>query len=114
MATGTAGDILRAARKRAHLTQTEVGKRLPGNVTATYVSDLERGRRPLTAERIPQFIRVLKLTREEAYAVYQGAGILPDDVLSRFLREPRIWDLDFKAVAAMAPELSRREVKNEL
>jgi transcriptional regulator with XRE-family HTH domain len=114
----SAGQLLRDARKKLGLTLAEVGRKLPGNLTAAYISDIELGRRPLTAERIPQFVKILKLSREEANEVYQAAGILPDDVLARVLSAPKAWDFDFRALAALPPEsvptISRREAKKGL
>lgn len=118
MTAVTAGQLLRDARKNLGLTQTEVGRKLPGNLTAAYISDIELGRRPLTAERLPQFVKILKLSREQANLVYQAAGILPDDVLARVLSAPKVWDFDFKALAALPPEslptVSRREAKKAI
>lgn len=53
------GDALKAARKKAKLTQQEAASRL--GLTQAYLSMLERGHRPVTPELAAQAARVLHL-----------------------------------------------------
>jgi transcriptional regulator with XRE-family HTH domain len=53
------GDTLRTGREEANLTQKEAASRL--GLTQAYLSMLERGRRPVTAELAAQAIKVFHL-----------------------------------------------------
>ena len=46
-------------------------------VTVSYLSDVEKGRRSLTVERVEQVIEKLRLTEDEA-EVFRGAAALQD------------------------------------
>lgn len=101
MTTTNAGGLLRAARLKLKLTLHEVGCGLTPPVSAAYVSDVELGRRPATAERLPQLVKVLKLTGAAKHAVYKAAGLLPEDLKERLLDTPEAWDIDFKRIVKL-------------
>jgi hypothetical protein len=80
----------------------------------------------MSATRIPQFAKALKLSEGDTVALYRAAGILPDGVLERLLQAEALWDADFvqlvkvingldesptktALLAAMKPTPSRRE-----
>jgi HTH-type transcriptional regulator / antitoxin HipB len=52
-------DIVRARRRTLKLTQSQLAEKL--GVTQTYVSDLENGRRSMSAERLLALLNVLNL-----------------------------------------------------
>ena len=101
MTTTNAGGLLRAARLNLKLTLHEVGCGLTPPVSAAYVSDVELGRRPATAERLPQLVKVLNLTGAAKHAVYKAAGLLPEDLKERLLDTPEAWDIDFKRIVKL-------------
>jgi transcriptional regulator with XRE-family HTH domain len=78
-------------------------------VSTAYVSDVELERRTATVKRLPQFVKVLKLSLSEKNAVYQAAGVLPAGVEKRLIEAPSLWDADFKALAVALEKLSSRE-----
>jgi hypothetical protein len=104
MKTTTAGGLLRDARQALELTLKAVGECLDPPVSAAYVSDVELGRRPLTAERLPQFIKVLKLDAKASRKLYCAAGILPDSLSTKISKAPELWDANFKALAVVLPD----------
>lgn len=104
MKTTTAGGLLRDARQALELTLKAVGEGLDPPVSAAYVSDVELGRRPLTAERLPQFIKVLKLDAKASRKLYCAAGILPDSLSTKISKAPELWDANFKALAVVLPD----------
>ena len=61
----TAGEYLRHVREmRGHI-QKDYAKRL--GLSAQYVNDIERDRRPIPAIRIPEFARVYGVTIERLF-----------------------------------------------
>jgi transcriptional regulator with XRE-family HTH domain len=111
MSKAGAGGLLREARKRLNLTQTEVGNAL--KVTCAYISDTELGKRSVPVYRIPQFAKVLKLSSEEITRLYKQAGVLPEGVKERLQKAPGLWEADFlqlqTAIEATIEELGRHK-----
>ena len=101
MTTTNAGGLLRAARLARKLTLKEVGAGLDPPVSAAYVSDVELGRRPATAERLPQFTKILNLSGADRHELFRSAGLLPDDLKRRLLEVPEAWVIDFKRVVKL-------------
>lgn len=98
MKTTSAGGLLRNARLTRKMTLKEVGEGLDPPVSAAYISDVELGRRPPTAERIPQFSKVLHLNPTDTRELYQAASVLPEGLSERLSKAPEIWDANFKAL----------------
>lgn len=104
MKTTSAGGLLRDARQARGMTLKEVGQGLDPPVSAAYVSDVELGRRPPTAERLPQFAKVLRMDPSGTRELYRGAGVLPDGLSERLAKAPELWDANFKSLVTVIPE----------
>lgn len=104
MKTTSAGGLLRDARQAREMTLKEVGEGLDPPVSAAYVSDVELGRRPPTAERLPQFARVLRMDPSGTRDLYRAAGVLPDGLSERLSKAPELWDANFKSLVTVIPE----------
>lgn len=107
MPKASVGGLLRKARLKLGIPLREVAAGL--GVSTAYVSDVELERRTATVKRLPQFVKVLKLSLSEKNAVYQAAGVLPAGVEKRLIEAPSLWDADFKALAVALEKLSSRE-----
>lgn len=88
------GELLRQARLAAKLTQDVAGARLVPPVNAPYLSDVERGVRPVAAERLAQLARVYGLSIETTHTLFVAAALLPPDVAARTLAAPETWTCD--------------------
>ena len=111
MSKAGAGGLLREARQRLNLTQTQVGNAL--KVTCAYISDTELGKRNVPVNRVPQFAKVLKLSPEETTRLYKEARVLPEGVKERLQKAPGLWEADFsqlhEAIEAVIGELGRHK-----
>lgn len=88
------GELLRQARLAAGLTQDVAGARLVPPVNAPYLSDVERGVRPVSAERLAQLARTYGLAVDSTHTLFVTAGLLPPDVAARTLAAPETWTCD--------------------
>jgi transcriptional regulator with XRE-family HTH domain len=102
--TTIAGGLLREARQALKLTLQEVGDGMDPPVSASYICDVEFGRRPPTPDRVPQFAKLLKLSASTVNAVYRDAEILPKEVAQQLSRAPEIWGANFKALVPLLAE----------
>lgn len=115
-----AGKLLRKARRRADKTLLQVARAV--GVTVAYVSDVERGTRSVSAERLRAIAKACAMTQDETRAVLRVSGCLPPKVLQHLLKHPEVWGYDLKRVvealkqAAQHPtqELWRREASDAL
>lgn len=77
------GSWLREHRGRLGLSQQELAERL--EVTASWISRVERGERSLSAEGLERLARVLRL---DPLHVQLRAGVLPDPLCARIASDP--------------------------
>jgi transcriptional regulator with XRE-family HTH domain len=98
------------------MTLKEVGEELDPPVSAAYVSDVELGRRPPTAERLPQFAKALRMGPDTVRELYRRAGLFPDGLSERLGKAPEIWDANFKSLVDTLPKaiLALRDTQPEL
>ena len=85
---------MRRARRRAKLTLRDVQEIV--GVSVSYISDVERGAKPLAAKRIPQFSAALALSDHEQQVLYLSVGCLPEGPMGRLLGAPELWNADFQ------------------
>ena len=84
------GEVLHLLREKKDVTLRELARKI--NVSAPFLSDVEKGRRaPLTAERLEAAAQALNLNKEEEQELYDAAGRqrktiapdLPDYIMER-------------------------------
>ena len=84
------GEVLHLLREKKDVTLRELARKI--NVSAPFLSDVEKGRRaPLTAERLEAAAQALNLDKEEERELYDAAGRqrktiapdLPDYIMER-------------------------------
>lgn len=75
------------------MTLEEAGAALNPPVTASYLSEVERGKRPCPARRLEALCAPYKLDDEGKRAVYVAAGVLPPKTYKAVLRAPKTWVL---------------------
>lgn len=109
--TTIAGGLLRDARKALKMTLKAVGEGLDPPVSASYICDVEFGRRPPTAERVPQFAKLLKLSASTVHEIYRDAEALPEDVARRLSKVPELWSANFKALVPLLPEAAEAALR---
>ena len=67
------GEVLHLLREKKDVTLRELARKI--NVSAPFLSDVEKGRRaPLTAERLEAVVSALNLDKEEERELYDAAG----------------------------------------
>ena len=67
------GEVLHQLREKKDVTLRELARKI--NVSAPFLSDVEKGRRaPLTAERLEAVVLALNLDKEEERELYDAAG----------------------------------------
>lgn len=100
---GPLGELLRRARKAARYSLEELARVL--DYSASYLSDIETGKRGVTRQLCDQLSRALGLDRIELYA---RAGHLPDEVLRYLERTPQaLTVLEILAKGNATPEQIR-------
>lgn len=75
------------------MTLEEAGAALNPPVTASYLSEVERGKRPCPARRLEALCALYKLDDEGKRAVYVAAGVLPPKTYKAVLRASKTWVL---------------------
>jgi hypothetical protein len=75
------------------VTLEAAGGALDPPVTASYLSEVERGKRPCPAKRLEALCALYKLDDESKRAVYVAAGVLPPKTYKAVLRAPKTWVL---------------------
>jgi transcriptional regulator with XRE-family HTH domain len=83
------GKLLREYREERNLTQGNIAECV--GVSVPYLSDLERGNRSFSAERLSSIAGALKLGTEEMCELFSSAGCLPPKVVEKILQTPKIW-----------------------
>lgn len=67
------GEVLHQLREKKDVTLRELARKI--NVSAPFLSDVEKGRRaPLTAERLEAVVLALNLDKKEERELYDAAG----------------------------------------
>lgn len=67
------GEVLHLLREKKDVTLRELARKI--NVSAPFLSDVEKGRRaPLTTERLDAVVLALNLNKEEERELYDAAG----------------------------------------
>ena len=67
------GEVLHLLREKKDVTLRELARKI--NVSAPFLSDVEKGRRaPLTAERLEAVVSALNLDKAEERELYDAAG----------------------------------------
>ena len=67
------GEVLHLLREKKDVTLRELARKI--NVSAPFLSDVEKGRRaPLTAERLEAVVSALNLDKDEERELYDAAG----------------------------------------
>ena len=67
------GEVLHQLREKKDVTLRELARKI--NVSAPFLSDVEKGRRaPLTAERLEAVVLALNLDKDEERELYDAAG----------------------------------------
>lgn len=90
------GRLLRKARQRAGKTLQQVARAV--GVTVAYVSDVERGTRSVSAQRLRAIAKACAMTQDETREVLRVSGCLPPKVLQYLLKHPEVWGYDLKRV----------------
>lgn len=87
------GEVLRGSRQAANITLEAAGAALTPPVTASYLSEVELGKRPCPAKRLAALCKLYKLDDEGKRAVYVAAGVLPPKTYAAVLKKPKTWVL---------------------
>lgn len=106
-----AGRVLRKARLRAQRTLREVADAV--GLTVAYVSDVERGKRSVSAARLRALADAVDLDTDGRRALFAAAKCLPPSVHQRILRAPEVWDYDLPKVVALLKRLESGPVTPE-
>lgn len=90
MPTARVGKLLRTLRKSSTL--TSIAKLL--GVQVQYVSDVERGRKSVSSDRLREWAQALGLRQDQIRDLFIKAKALPPLVCKRALRAPQTWCYD--------------------
>ena len=114
------GEVLHLLREKKDVTLRELARKI--NVSAPFLSDVEKGRRaPLTAERLEAVVSALNLDKDEERELYDAAGrqrktIAPDlpdyimehEYVSAALRTARDLDAGEEELQKFIDDLKKR------
>jgi len=83
------GNLLKTFREERGLTQGAIASCI--GVSVPYLSDLERGNRTFSAQRLSSIAEALHLNTKEVCDLFSSAGCLPPRVVEKILLTPKVW-----------------------
>ena len=86
------GRLLRKTRNAAGMSLGQAGQKI--GVSIAYLSDVERGRRSVSAQRLAQIATAINMSKSERVRLFVTAGVIPPTVSAHVLAHPKIWDLN--------------------